>query len=363
MKAIAMGVHVLDVLVRPVEAIPEGQGGQLVEEIRITRRRAPPAAPRSSLAKLGAEVRSAGAIGTDAVGDMLRRPARARRRRHLAAGAPRRRADLGQRAADPARTATARRSTWSAPTRTYGPGDVDWDAVDGGHAPAPRRRPSSWAARRPREISSRAREHGVDDLGRHPRARATRACSSGSPPRSRTSTTCCPTTSRCSASPARRRRGRLPRAGRARRRLRGRDVRRRRRRGRRRRRRRARAGVRDRRRSTRPAAATPSPPASCAGSSLGRARRDAAVLGCAAAALVAQGLGHRPRRLRPRRRGRAREQRPDALGGGGAGQLARIAARSRREQVGALLARAERDRALAAPIASVTRSVRASACA
>ena len=27
MKAIAMGVHVLDVLVRPVEAIPEGQGG------------------------------------------------------------------------------------------------------------------------------------------------------------------------------------------------------------------------------------------------------------------------------------------------------------------------------------------------
>ena len=36
MKAIAMGVHVLDVLVRPVEAIPEGQGGQLVDEIKIT---------------------------------------------------------------------------------------------------------------------------------------------------------------------------------------------------------------------------------------------------------------------------------------------------------------------------------------
>ena len=29
--AIAMGVHVLDVLVRPVESIPEGQGGALVE--------------------------------------------------------------------------------------------------------------------------------------------------------------------------------------------------------------------------------------------------------------------------------------------------------------------------------------------
>lgn len=36
MKAIAMGIHVADVLARPVEAIPEGQGGQLVEEIRIT---------------------------------------------------------------------------------------------------------------------------------------------------------------------------------------------------------------------------------------------------------------------------------------------------------------------------------------
>ena len=35
-KAIALGVHVLDVLVRPVERIPEGQGGELVEEIKIT---------------------------------------------------------------------------------------------------------------------------------------------------------------------------------------------------------------------------------------------------------------------------------------------------------------------------------------
>jgi sugar/nucleoside kinase (ribokinase family) len=70
MNAIAMGVHVLDVLVRPVEQIPEGQGGQLVEQIRIT-----PAGSAGGtalvLAKLGAKVRSAGAIGTDAVGDML----------------------------------------------------------------------------------------------------------------------------------------------------------------------------------------------------------------------------------------------------------------------------------------------------
>jgi sugar/nucleoside kinase (ribokinase family) len=70
MKVITMGVHVLDVLVRPVEEIPEGQGGQLVEEIRIT-----PAGTAAGtaviLARLGAEARSAGAIGIDAAGRML----------------------------------------------------------------------------------------------------------------------------------------------------------------------------------------------------------------------------------------------------------------------------------------------------
>ena len=69
MRAIAMGVHVLDVLVRPIEALPEGQG-QLVEQIRIT-----PAGSAGgcaiTLAKLGAEVRSAGAVGSDEAGDML----------------------------------------------------------------------------------------------------------------------------------------------------------------------------------------------------------------------------------------------------------------------------------------------------
>lgn len=70
MRAIALGVHVLDVLVRPVEAIPEGQGGQLVEQIRIT---AAGSAGGTALvlARLGAEVRSAGAVGTDEAGDML----------------------------------------------------------------------------------------------------------------------------------------------------------------------------------------------------------------------------------------------------------------------------------------------------
>ncbi len=70
MRALALGVHVVDVLVRPVQEIPEGQGGALVEQIRIT-----PAGPAGgtavTLAKLGAGVRSAGAIGTDELGDVL----------------------------------------------------------------------------------------------------------------------------------------------------------------------------------------------------------------------------------------------------------------------------------------------------
>jgi len=69
MKALCIGVHVLDVLVRPVEAIPEGDGA-LVEEIRLT---AAGSAGGTALvlARLGAAVRSAGAIGTDATGDLL----------------------------------------------------------------------------------------------------------------------------------------------------------------------------------------------------------------------------------------------------------------------------------------------------
>ena len=65
-----MGVHVLDVLVRPVEAIPEGQGGQLVDEIKMTAAGSAGGAALV-LAKLGAEVRSAGAVGNDPLADML----------------------------------------------------------------------------------------------------------------------------------------------------------------------------------------------------------------------------------------------------------------------------------------------------
>ncbi|MET9912604.1 carbohydrate kinase family protein [Streptomyces sp. NPDC006476] len=70
MKVVTMGVHVLDVLVRPVEAIPEGQGATLVEDIRMTAA-GTAAGTALTLAKLGAEVRTAGAIGTDPTGDLL----------------------------------------------------------------------------------------------------------------------------------------------------------------------------------------------------------------------------------------------------------------------------------------------------
>ena len=70
MRAVCMGAHVLDVLVRPVDQIPEGQGGVLVEQIRM----APAGAAGGTavtLAKLGAEVHSAGGVGQDLLGETL----------------------------------------------------------------------------------------------------------------------------------------------------------------------------------------------------------------------------------------------------------------------------------------------------
>src|SRR5436190_10284868 len=67
---VALGAHILDVLGRPVEAIPEGQGGALIEEIRLS-----PAGAAGgtavTLAKLGFDVMSAGAVGTDDAGRVL----------------------------------------------------------------------------------------------------------------------------------------------------------------------------------------------------------------------------------------------------------------------------------------------------
>ncbi|MCX2713185.1 carbohydrate kinase family protein [Mycolicibacterium sp. J2] len=70
MKVITMGAHILDVLVRPVDAIPDGQQTALVEDIRVTAA-GTAAGTALTLAKLGATVRTAGAIGADATGELL----------------------------------------------------------------------------------------------------------------------------------------------------------------------------------------------------------------------------------------------------------------------------------------------------
>jgi sugar/nucleoside kinase (ribokinase family) len=67
---VSLGVHIVDVLGRPVTHIPPGQGRQLLDEIRITA--AGTAAGTSvDLAKLGAHVVAMGAIGDDLLGDFL----------------------------------------------------------------------------------------------------------------------------------------------------------------------------------------------------------------------------------------------------------------------------------------------------
>lgn len=70
MRVAAVGVHVLDTHVIGIESIPDGSDGQLVETIRMS-----PAGTAGGtavvLARLGAEVSSYGAVGTDPLGDTL----------------------------------------------------------------------------------------------------------------------------------------------------------------------------------------------------------------------------------------------------------------------------------------------------
>jgi sugar/nucleoside kinase (ribokinase family) len=70
MNVIAMGAHILDVLVRPVTDVPSGQETALVEQMRMTAA-GTAAGTALTFAKLGAAVRTAGAIGTDPAGDLL----------------------------------------------------------------------------------------------------------------------------------------------------------------------------------------------------------------------------------------------------------------------------------------------------
>jgi sugar/nucleoside kinase (ribokinase family) len=69
-RAVSLGVHIVDVLGRPVSHIPPGQGRQLLDEIRITA--AGTAAGTSvDLAKLGVDVIAMGAVGDDLLADFL----------------------------------------------------------------------------------------------------------------------------------------------------------------------------------------------------------------------------------------------------------------------------------------------------
>ncbi|WP_031488026.1 carbohydrate kinase family protein [Streptomyces bicolor] len=158
MKVITMGVHVLDVLVRPVEAIPEGQGATLVEDIRMTAA-GTAGGTALTLAKLGATVHSAGAIGSDPTGDMLIQllGAAGIDTRFLV-----RRTDTPTSATVlPIRPGGDRPSLHLLGANiTYGPDDVPWDAITEAthlHLGGPELIGVDTATR----ILSHAKEHGV----------------------------------------------------------------------------------------------------------------------------------------------------------------------------------------------------------
>jgi sugar/nucleoside kinase (ribokinase family) len=65
-----LGAHILDVLGRPVKAIPPGQGSTRLEDIRATAA-GTAAGAGVDLAKLGARVLAVGAIGDDLLGDIV----------------------------------------------------------------------------------------------------------------------------------------------------------------------------------------------------------------------------------------------------------------------------------------------------
>jgi sugar/nucleoside kinase (ribokinase family) len=70
MTVATVGVHIVDILARPVERIPEGQDTVLVDQIRLTAAGAA-AGTAVDLVKLGNEVVSMGAVGDDELGDFL----------------------------------------------------------------------------------------------------------------------------------------------------------------------------------------------------------------------------------------------------------------------------------------------------
>jgi sugar/nucleoside kinase (ribokinase family) len=157
-NVVTMGVHVLDVLVRPVEEIPAGQGATLVEDIRMTAA-GTAAGTALTLAKLGASVRTAGAIGTDPTGDLL---TQLLDKAGIDTGLLVRRTDTSTSA-----TVLPIRPNGDRPTLhllganiTYGLDDVPWDAVAEAthlHLGGPELIGAEVAAR----ILAHAKDHGV----------------------------------------------------------------------------------------------------------------------------------------------------------------------------------------------------------
>ncbi|GAA3154916.1 carbohydrate kinase family protein [Nonomuraea roseoviolacea] len=70
MTVATVGVHIVDILTRPVERIPEGQDTVLVDQIRLTAAGAA-AGTAVDLVKLGNDVVTMGAVGDDELGDFL----------------------------------------------------------------------------------------------------------------------------------------------------------------------------------------------------------------------------------------------------------------------------------------------------
>lgn len=68
---VCVGPQIIDVLIRPVTAIPAGQGGLLLDDARITAA-GTAAGTAVDLVKLGAQAFSIGAIGNDTAGRLLR---------------------------------------------------------------------------------------------------------------------------------------------------------------------------------------------------------------------------------------------------------------------------------------------------
>jgi len=69
-SVVCFGVHILDVLGRPVTVIPPGQQSVILDEIRATAA-GTAAGPSVDLAKLDVDVTNMGAIGDDVLGDLV----------------------------------------------------------------------------------------------------------------------------------------------------------------------------------------------------------------------------------------------------------------------------------------------------